>query len=85
MFCKFSKLCHPVILSSLIPHDIGKEEMSFNFSAQIPDQFKNIVEFYPKDNSKLVKNGKNINNLYYAKNLTGNTIIIKTKFKVNCH
>jgi ADP-ribose pyrophosphatase YjhB (NUDIX family) len=47
-FCKASKLCNPIMLSSIVPRKVGKQELNYKFSAEIPESLKQNIEFYPK-------------------------------------
>jgi cytochrome c oxidase assembly protein subunit 11 len=82
IYCRISKNCNPVMISALLPHKSGKEKMTINFSAEIPDNLKNIVEFYPQKNSKKIINGKNIINSYVVKNLSNHEITIRASYRI---
>lgn len=82
LFCKISGKCHPVGFSSISLHQSGKREMVINFSAQIDDNLKNIIQFHPQDKSSVVRNGKNIYNFYIAKNLTNKPIVVKAELQL---
>jgi cytochrome c oxidase assembly protein subunit 11 len=83
IYCRVSKKCHPVIISSLLWHKSGKEKLQINFTATTPEHLKNIVEFSPNEQQKEIINGKNITNFYQVKNLSNQEITIRAHYNLN--
>ncbi|MFT6332921.1 MAG: cytochrome c oxidase assembly protein subunit 11 [Lentimonas sp.] len=82
IFCKIKKTCQPVTFSSFSLKPKGQHQINFIFSASIPEDLKNAVEFEPITKELLVKNGKNIINSYRVKNLDGKNITARAMFGV---
>ena len=82
-FCKSSKLCKPIILSSIVPKPTGKQEISYKFTAETSDQLKSVLEFYPETENEKILNGKKIDNIYHVKNLSDKTVTVKPMYKLS--
>jgi cytochrome c oxidase assembly protein subunit 11 len=82
LYCKITGSCFPVTFSSIGFNRAGDKYLNINFAAQINDEAKNIVEFYPKEKAIKIRSGKTIHNFYLAKNLSNKPVIIKTKMKL---
>src|SRR5690606_9315657 len=82
LICRISNKCQPIILSALIPHKKGQERLIFSFNAEIPDELKDKVEFFPKAEKLEVINGKNIINSYQLKNLTNQEITVQAHYSI---
>ena len=82
-FCRVSDVCKPVLWSSLMIHKIGTKEINYKFIAKISDQLKNKVEFNQNFDSKKALNGEEIKNFYYIKNLTPDTIVVRSKYDLS--
>lgn len=82
LVCRIKHSCQPVTFKSLSLHKNGQQKMLINFTSQINDDLKNIVEFKPEESTVEVLNGKIITNNFIAQNLTDKNIIIASHFKV---
>ncbi|MES2677571.1 MAG: cytochrome c oxidase assembly protein [Pseudomonadota bacterium] len=82
IFCRLKNTCSPITFSSFSFHKNGNQKTVINFVANIPDQLKQNIEFYPDQERESVLNGKNITNFYMAKNLTAQNIIVAAHFDV---
>ncbi len=82
LFCKIKQTCKPIILSSFSLHKNGQQKMKIQFTSEIFDDLKNIIEFKPDKSTVEVRNGKIISNNFITQNLTDKNIIITSHFKV---
>lgn len=82
LFCKIKGTCHPIIISSILPHKLGQKNSTVNFSAQLSDELKNEIIIYPQEKVLNVINGRNINNFFIIKNLTSKPINIKIEAQI---
>jgi cytochrome c oxidase assembly protein subunit 11 len=81
IYCKITKKCYPITLSSFKILKKGEREIKINFSAKIPDNLKQTLDFYPSQKTVTKFSNEHINNSYFVKNLSNKTLTIKTHYK----
>ena len=83
IYCKTTKKCYPVTFSSVFKGKKGEKEVKINFSSTINEELKNIVVFYPKEQSLSKFSNEFIENSYFVKNLSDEEITIRTKYSAD--
>lgn len=83
IYCKNSKKCYPITLSSFANADKGKKELTLNFEGQVPDNLKDIVEFKPEFTSIKKFSNEFVTNTYLVKNLSNNSIAVRAKYQIS--
>jgi cytochrome c oxidase assembly protein subunit 11 len=83
IYCKLTKKCYPITLSSFSIINKGSREITINFQSTIDDDLKNVVSFYPSKKSLTKFSNEYITNSYIVKNLSDKEITIKAKYEAN--
>ena len=66
LYCKITKKCYPVRLSSFSISKKGNEKITINFNSKIGDELKDIVEFYPIKKQVIKSSNEYIDNSYFV-------------------
>ncbi|MFT6106629.1 MAG: cytochrome c oxidase assembly protein subunit 11 [Rickettsiales bacterium] len=80
LFCKIKRTCQPITLSSFSSHKNGINKMKISFTATIPEDLKDFVEFEAQESNFEILNGERILNSYLVKNLTEKEMIVGAHF-----
>ncbi len=81
LYCKITKKCYPIRLSSFSISKKGNEKITINFNSKIGDELKDIVEFYPIKKQVIKSSNEYIDNSYFVRNLSDKEITIRTKYQ----
>ena len=81
IYCKMTKKCYPITLSSFSILKKGNKEILVNFSSKVSDNLKDVVEFYPVKKEVSKFSNEYIENSYLVKNLTNKEITIRAKYQ----
>jgi cytochrome c oxidase assembly protein subunit 11 len=81
VYCRLTKKCYPITLSSFSIIKKGQKEITINFESKVDNEIKNIVEFYPNKKSLTKFSNEYITNSYIVKNLGEEEINIRAKYK----
>ena len=82
IICRLTNRCKPITTSSLSIHKRGTREMAISFTAIVPDEIRQNIKFYPKQEKSMVFNGDHIKNSYIAENLTKKNMVIGANFDI---
>jgi len=81
IYCKSTKNCYPITLSSFKILKKGQKEININFSSTTKKELENIVQFYPEKTQLIKFSNEYITNSYIVKNLTNEEITIRARYK----
>lgn len=81
IYCKSTKRCYPVTWSSFSILKKGTQEITINFSGDVPEDLKEKIEFYPSKTELKKVSNEFIENSYVVKNLTDREMTVRAKYK----
>lgn len=82
LYCKNTKKCQPITLSSTSVSKKGEKQITIDFSATTPESLKNIVEFKPETTKITANSGEYMTNFYIVKNISNNPITVRIRYKI---
>ncbi len=81
IYCKTTKKCYPITLSSFSILKKGNKAINIHFQSTIKKELKDIVKFYPIKENLTKFSNEYIDNSYFLKNLSNKPISIRAKYK----